>query len=80
MLHVEQTMQDLMVVKSPNGSADVGDLTPVVPTQLQSGKDGLLLFQNKRQELIDERCNNIPDHMTTINKTGYDQNFSRSSK
>jgi len=39
--------------KSPNGSADFGDLTPVVPTPAQSGKDGLLV-QNKWQELIDE--------------------------
>jgi len=74
MLHVEQTMRDAgWFDKSPNGSADVGDLTPVVPTQLQSGKDWTAIVQNKRQELIDERCKNIPDHIDDINKTGYDQ-------
>ena len=45
----------------------------MVPTQLQSGKDWTAIVQNKRQELIDERCKNIPDHIDDINKTGYDQ-------
>ncbi|KIM86545.1 hypothetical protein PILCRDRAFT_64999, partial [Piloderma croceum F 1598] len=58
--------------KSPNGLADVGDLTPVVPTQLQSGKDWTAIVQRKRQELIDERCKNIPDNTDDIDKTGYD--------
>ena len=73
MLHVEQTMQDAgWFDKSPNGLADVGDLTSVVPTQLQSGKDWTAIVQHKRQELIDERCKNIPDNIDVINKTGYD--------
>jgi hypothetical protein len=49
MLHVEQTIQDAgWFDKSPNRSADVGDLTPVVPTQLQSGKYWIAIVQNKR--------------------------------
>src|ERR1700683_4475835 len=37
-------------------------------------KIGLLLFSvYKWQELIDERCKNIPDNIDDINKTGYDQ-------
>ena len=73
MLHVEQTMQDAgWFDKCPNGPADVGDLTPVVPTQLQSGKDWTAIIQYKWQELIDERCKNIPDHIDNINRTGYD--------
>jgi hypothetical protein len=58
--------------KSPNGPADVGDLTPVVPTQLQSGKDWTAIVQHKRQELVDNRCKNIPDHIDDINNTGCD--------
>src|ERR1700722_17872851 len=74
MLHVEQTMQDAgWFDKSHNGLADVGDLTPVVPTQLLSGKDWTAIVQNKQQELIDERCKNIPDNIDDINKTGYNQ-------
>jgi len=73
MLHVEQTMQDAgWFDKSPNGLADVGDLTPMVPIQLQSGKDWTAIVQRKRQELIDERCKNIPDHSNDINGTSYD--------
>jgi hypothetical protein len=74
MLHVEQIMQDAgWFDESPNGPADVGDLTPVLPAQLQSGKDWTAIVQHKRQELIDERCKNIPDNIDDINKTGYDQ-------
>jgi len=74
MLHVEQIMQDAgWFDKSPNGLADVGDLTPVLPAQLQSGKDWTAIVQHKRQELIDERCKNIPNNIDDINKTGYDQ-------
>src|ERR1700723_2355548 len=74
MSHVKQTMRDAgWFDKSPNGSADVGDLTPVIPSQLQSGKDWSAVVQRKRQELIDERCKNIPDNIDDINKTGYDQ-------
>ncbi|KIM73860.1 hypothetical protein PILCRDRAFT_14849 [Piloderma croceum F 1598] len=58
--------------ESPNGPADVGDLTPVLPAQLQSGKDWTAIVQRKRQELIDERCKNIPDNIDDINKTGND--------
>ncbi|KIM73075.1 hypothetical protein PILCRDRAFT_15521 [Piloderma croceum F 1598] len=58
--------------KSPNGPPDVGDLIPVVPTQLQSGKDWTAVVQRKQQELVDERCKNIPDNIDAINETGYD--------
>ena len=72
MLHVEQTMQDAgWFDKSPNGLADVGDLTPVVPTQLQSGKDQTAIVQCKWQELIDEKCKNIPDNIDAINKSKF---------
>ena len=48
MLHVEQIMQDAgWFDKSPNGPADVGDLTPVVPDELQSGKDWTAVVQHK---------------------------------
>ena len=48
MLHVEQTMQDAgWFDKSPNGLADVGDLTLVIPTQLQSAKDWSAVVQHK---------------------------------
>ena len=74
MLHVEQIMQEAgWFNESPNGPAEVGDLTPVLPAQLQSGKDWTAIVQRKRQELIDERCKNIPDNIDDINKTGYDQ-------
>jgi len=33
--------------KSPNGPADVGDLTPVVPDEFQSGKDWTAVVQRK---------------------------------
>jgi hypothetical protein len=74
MLHVEQIMQDAgWFDESPNGPAEVGDLTPVLPAQLQSGKDWTAIVQRKRQELIDERCKNIPDNIDDINQTGYHQ-------
>src|ERR1700683_2011386 len=74
MLHVEQIMQEAgWFIESPNGPAEVGDLTPVLPTQFQSGKDWTAIVQHKWQELIDERCKNIPDNIDDINKTGYDQ-------
>jgi hypothetical protein len=48
MLHVEQIMQDAgWFDKSPNGPADVGDLTLVVPDELQSGKDWTAVVQHK---------------------------------
>ena len=48
MLHVEQIMKDAgWFDKSPNGPADVGDLTPVVPDKLQSGKDLTTIVQCK---------------------------------
>ena len=48
MLHVEQTMQDAgWFDKSPNGPANVGELTPLVPTQLLSGKDWSAVVQHK---------------------------------
>jgi hypothetical protein len=77
MLHVEQIMQDAgWFDKSPNGQPDVGNLTPVVPTQLQSGKDWIAIVQRKRQELIDERCKNILDNNDVINKTSHNlENF-----
>ena len=74
MLHVEQIMWNAgWFDKSPNGPADVGDLTPIVPGQLQSGKDWTAVVQQKRQEIIDKRCQNIPEHINDINKTDYDQ-------
>jgi len=81
MLNVEQIMQDAgWFDKSPNGPADVGDLTPMVPTQIQSGKDWTAVVQRKRQELIDERCRNIPGNSDDINKTEYDQESSAEVK
>ena len=74
MLHVEQIMRDAgWFNKSPNGSADIGDLTPVVPNQVQSGKDWTAIVQCKRQEIIDERCKNIPANIDNINMTGCDK-------
>jgi len=43
----------------------------VVPTQLQSGKDWTAIVQRKQQELIDERCKNIPDNIDAIHQTSY---------
>ena len=74
MLHVEQMMQDARWFdKSPNGPADVGDLTPVVPSQLQSGKDWTAVVQRKQQESIDERFRNIPGNINDTDKTCYDE-------
>src|SRR6202050_1063405 len=81
MLHVEKTMRDAgWFDKSPNGLADVGDLTPVIPTQLQSGKDWTAVVQCKRQELIDERCKTIPKNIDDIDKTSYDHKSSAEVK
>ena len=81
MLHVEQIMQDAgWFDKSPNGPADVGDLTPVVPDELQSGKDWTAVVQHKRQELIDQRCRNIPGKIDDIDKTNYNQESSAEVK
>ena len=81
MLHVEQIMCDAgWFDKSLNGLADVGDLTPVIPTQLWSGKDWTAIVQCKRQELIDERCRNIPGKIDDIDKTNYDQESSAEVK
>src|SRR5882762_9268200 len=81
MLHVEQIMKDTAWFdKSPNGPADVGDLTPVVPDDLQSGKDWTAVVQHKRQELIDERCRNIPGKIDDVDKTNYDQESSAEVK
>ena len=50
MLHVEQIMQEAgWFNESPNGPAEVGDLTPVLPAQLQSGKDWTAIVQCKWQ-------------------------------
>ena len=74
MLHVEQIMQDAgWFDKSPNGLVDVGDVTPVVPTQLQSGKDWTAVVQHKWQELIDEKCRNISGNTEDIDKACYNQ-------
>src|SRR5882762_5085314 len=81
MLHVEQIMQDAgWFDKSPNGPADVGDLTPVVPDDFQSGKDWTAVVQRKRQELIDEKCRNIPGKIDDVDKTNYDQESSAEVK
>ena len=48
MSHVEQIMWDAgWFDKSPNGPAQVGDLTPIIPTQLLSGKDWTAVIQHK---------------------------------
>jgi hypothetical protein len=48
MLHIEQIMWGAeWFDKNPNGPADVGDLTPVIQTQLQSGKDWTAVVQHK---------------------------------
>src|SRR6267378_1215439 len=81
MLHVEQIMQDAgWFDKSPNGPADVSDLTPVVPDDFQSGKDWTAVVQHKRQELIDQRCRNIPGKFDDVDKTNYDQESSAEVK
>jgi hypothetical protein len=81
MLHVEQIMQDVgWFDKSPNGLADVGDLTPVIPTQLQSAKDWSAVVERKRQELIDKKCKNIPGNIDDFDKTSYDQESSAEVK
>jgi len=41
--------------KSPNGVADVGDLTPVVPSYILSGKDWKNIVLKKKQLKLDER-------------------------
>ena len=41
----------------------------MIPAQFQSGKDWAALVQHKRQELIDERCTNIPKDINNIDKT-----------
>jgi hypothetical protein len=71
---MEQIIQDAgWFDKNPNGPADVGDLTPVVPDQLQSGKDWTAVVECKLEELIDERCKNIPQNIDDINNKGYDE-------
>ena len=81
MSHVEQIMRDTgWFDKSPNGLADVGDLTPVIPTQLLSAKDWSAVVQNKRQELIDERCKNISESIGDIDKTSHDTESSAEVK
>jgi hypothetical protein len=81
MLHVEQIIQDAgWFNKSPNGLADVSDLTPIIPTQLQSGKDWTAVIQCKRQELIHERCKTIPKNIDDIDKTSYDHKSSAEVK
>src|SRR6202050_5110874 len=77
MLHVEQIMRDAgWFDKSPNGPADVGDLTPLVPDEFQSGKYWTAVVQHKQQEFTDERCRNIPGKIDDIDKTNYDQESS----
>jgi hypothetical protein len=44
-----------------------------VPDQLQSGKDWTAIVQQRWQELINERCKNIPGNIDDINNTGYDE-------
>src|ERR1700683_2740845 len=81
MLHIEQIMRDAgWFDRSPNGPADVGDLTPVILTQLQSAKDWSAIVQCKQQELIYERCKNIPGNIDDIDKTSYDQESSAEVK
>ena len=81
MLHVEQIMRNAgWFDKSPNGPADVGDLTPVIPGQLQSGKDWTAVVQHKRQELIDERHVNIPVNIGDIDMAGNNQESSAEVK
>ena len=69
MLQVEQLMLNAeWFDKSPNGPADVGDLSPLTPSLVQSGKDWSALVQHRRQELVDERCKNIPGNINNFNK------------
>ena len=44
-----------------------------MPDQLQSGKDWTAVVQQKRQEIIDKRCQNIPENIDDIDKKGYNQ-------
>ena len=75
MLHIEQTMLDAgWFDKSPNGQPNAGNLTPVVPTQLQSGRDWIVIVQRK-QELINERCKNILDNNDVTNKTSLNPEY-----
>ena len=81
MSHVEQIVRDAgWFDRSPNGLADVGDLTPVMPTQLLSAKDWTAVVQRKRQELIDEICKNIPANIDDIDNTSYHQESSTEVK
>jgi hypothetical protein len=45
---------------SPDGPAEVGDLTPIIPTKIQSGNEWKTVVQNKRQEVLEERSKNLP--------------------
>lgn len=81
MLHVEKIMQNAgWFDKSPDGPADVGDLTPITPTQLQSGKDWVTVVQNKHQQLIDENFTNMSIHTNNVHKVENNQNHSADVK
>ena len=44
-----------------------------MPDQVQSGKDWTYVVQRKRQEVIDEKCKNIPANINDTDKLVYDQ-------
>ena len=62
---------------SPDGPADVGDVIPVVPTQILSGSEWKAVVQSKRQEVLDERQKNLPvqrEDFKTSNQHGKSAN------
>jgi hypothetical protein len=73
MLQVEDLMHTAgWFNESPDGPVDFGNLTPLVPTNLQSGKDWKVVVQKMWQELLDERRKNIYEHSNEPNrKTHY---------
>jgi len=73
MLQVENLMHTAgWFNECPDGPVDFGNLTPLIPTHLQSGKDWKVVVQKMRQELLDERSKNIYEHCNEPNsKTQY---------
>ena len=59
--------------ESPDGLVDFGDLTPLVPTYLQSGKDWKVVVEKKRQELLNERSKYIYEHCNEPNSKAQHQ-------
>jgi hypothetical protein len=50
--------------ESPNGPANMGDLTPITPIHILPGKEWKTIVAKKKQEVIDARRKNIPSENT----------------